>query len=508
MPKSQHETAPPALDLDSIFSIAEHRSHEILERREELDGRRRGWLVRRMLVAADVCGLSLAFAFATVAYAPAKGVDHVTTSKETLLFLLALPVWVLAAKLNGLYKHDEERTDHSTTDDLLGVFHTATIGTWIVYVTTELLGAARPELPRVVLFWLGSVLLVPLVRTGARAYSRRQVVYLQNTVVVGAGHVGQMVARKFLQHPEYGINLVGFVDAEPRERPPALAHVGVLGSPEQLPKLVRLLDIERIVIAFSGYSNEDMLDLIRSLNGVEVQIDIVPRYFELLSPAVAIHTVEGVPLLGLPPFRLSRSSRVLKRATDVVLSAFALFALAPVFALVALFVKLDSPGPVFFRQERMGARERTFRIYKFRTMVVDAEEIKADVAHLNQHEAADPRMFKVPDDPRVTRFGCTLRRYSLDELPQLINVFKGDMSLVGPRPLILAEDVHVRDWARMRLVLKPGVTGLWQVLGASDIPFDEMTKLDYLYVTNWSLWNDLRLMLRTVPAVMRTRQAY
>jgi lipopolysaccharide/colanic/teichoic acid biosynthesis glycosyltransferase len=179
--------------------------------------------------------------------------------------------------------------------------------------------------------------------------------------------------------------------------------------------------------------------------------------------------------------------------------------LAPVFGMLALLIKRDSPGPVFFRQERMGVDDKTFRIFKFRTMAADADERKPEYAHLNRHarNGGDPRMFKVHDDPRVTKFGRFLRRYSLDELPQLINVLKGEMSLVGPRPLILDEHNHVGDWARKRLDLRPGITGLWQVLGRSEIPFGEMTQLDYLYVTNWSLWNDVSLILRTLPAVLR-----
>ena len=181
---------------------------------------------------------------------------------------------------------------------------------------------------------------------------------------------------------------------------------------------------------------------------------------------------------------------------------------APVFVAVAICIKVDSRGPVFFRQVRMGAGDRTFRVFKFRTMVVDAEQRKADVAHLNMHQNDDPRMFKIPNDPRVTRVGGFLRRSRIDELPQLLNVLSGEMSLVGPRPLILDEDRHVQRWARARLRLKPGMTGLWQVLGASDIPFDEMTKLDYVYVTNWSLREDLRLILLTLPALARARAAY
>ncbi len=184
--------------------------------------------------------------------------------------------------------------------------------------------------------------------------------------------------------------------------------------------------------------------------------------------------------------------------------------LAPLMAAIAVAIRLDSPGPAVFRQMRMGSGGQTFPILKFRTMTADAEARKPEIAHLSKHarQGGDPRMFKVPDDPRVTRVGRLLRQFSLDELPQLVNVLRGEMSLVGPRPLILDEDRHVAEWGRHRLRLKPGITGLWQVLGRDDIPFQEMVNLDYLYVTEWSLLNDIKLVLRTLPAVFRPRNAY
>jgi lipopolysaccharide/colanic/teichoic acid biosynthesis glycosyltransferase len=192
---------------------------------------------------------------------------------------------------------------------------------------------------------------------------------------------------------------------------------------------------------------------------------------------------------------------------DVTLAAAGLVVLAPLFGVIACLIKLDSPGPVFFRQTRMGGGGNRFRIFKFRSMAIDAEDLKTQLVHLNKHAqpGSDPRMFKIPDDPRITRIGRFLRRSSLDEFPQLINVLKGEMSLVGPRPLILDEDRHVDEWARKRLDLRPGMTGLWQVLGRSDIAFDEMLKLDYLYVTTWSLWQDFRLLFRTIPLVVHAK---
>jgi exopolysaccharide biosynthesis polyprenyl glycosylphosphotransferase len=236
-----------------------------------------------------------------------------------------------------------------------------------------------------------------------------------------------------------------------------------------------------------------------------VRIDLVPRLFDILPPRLTNQTVEGIPLLTLPRLHLTPTSRLVKRTFDLVLTTFGLLMLSPLIAVIAVAIKLDSPGPVFFRQRRMGAGDRPFEMLKFRSMVNDADRRKGEVAHLNKHAlpGGDARMFKIRSDPRTTRVGRFLRRYSLDELPQLINVVVGDMSLIGPRPLILEEDGHIEAWGRKRLLLKPGITGLWQVLGRSAIPFEEMVKLDYLYITTWSLANDCRLLLQTIPEVFR-----
>ena len=199
-------------------------------------------------------------------------------------------------------------------------------------------------------------------------------------------------------------------------------------------------------------------------------------------------------------------SRLLKRGFDIAVSASGLVLLAPLFAIVAWRISVDSSGPVFYTQARGGESGRTFRIYKFRTMVVDADERLNDLLRLNMH-SHDLRLYKIPNDPRVTRFGALLRRYSLDELPQLINVLKGEMSLVGPRPLMLTEDRHVGP-AHLRATVKPGITGPWQVAGRNELPFEEMMRLDCQYVTQWSFLGDLRLLARTVPAVLRPQRAY
>jgi exopolysaccharide biosynthesis polyprenyl glycosylphosphotransferase len=466
--------------------------------------RRRVWISRLLLVHADIFALLLAF-FASEQLFAAEVLSGSGLTPRGALFLLTLPAWIVGFKIAGLYDRDDEVIQHSTIDEVPPLLKVATVGVWLFALVSWLTPAGASNFGHLAAFWLVAALLLPVLRAIVRWEFRRDPDFPQNTVIVGAGSVGQLLGRKFLHHPEYRINLLGFVDAAPRERREDLDDLTILGTPEDLPELADGLALERVVIAFSNDSHEETMRLIRLLKDLPVRIDIVPRLFDVIPPRLSQHTVEGVPLLTLPPLRLSASARLLKRTLDVIVSGIGLLLLAPLLAAIAAAIKLDSRGSVFFRQLRMGAGERPFRMLKFRTMVADADERKAEIAHLNRHArpGGDPRMFKAPLDPRVTRVGRLLRRYSLDEFPQLINVLKGEMSLIGPRPLILEEDRFVEAWGRKRLLLKPGMTGLWQVLGRNAIPFEEMVKLDYLYVTTWSLANDCRLLLQTIPVVFK-----
>ncbi len=465
---------------------------------------RRRVLQRRALRLADVVGLSTAFVLAEVLFGTGgPALDSISPQRETLLFLATLPLWIVVAKLYGLYDQDERRAEHWTFDDLVGVFHLVTIGAWLFFAGAWVSDVADPQFGKVAFFWALAIAFVTLARACARTLCGRHAGYLQNAVIVGAGDVGQTVATKFLQHPEAGVNVVGFVDRDRPERREAVRTVPHLGWPDELPRIIGTHEVDRVVIAFSSEGHDRMLDIVRGLKDLDVKVDIVPRLFEVLGTDVDVHAVGGMPLVAVPTMRLSKPSRVLKRALDVLLSTVGLLVLLPLLLAAAVAIKLDSPGPVFFRQVRMGSRQETFEILKFRTMAADADEHKSEYAHLSVQEHGDPRMFKIENDPRVTRVGSFLRRYFIDELPQLVNVLRGDMSIVGPRPLILEEHEHVESWAMRRLDLKPGITGPWQVHGRNLISFEEMVKLDFNYVTNWSLWNDLRLICRTIAVALR-----
>ena len=224
-----------------------------------------------------------------------------------------------------------------------------------------------------------------------------------------------------------------------------------------------------------------------------MKVSIVPRMFEVVGSAVEFDEFEGTTVLGVRRFGLTRSSLMLKRMFDAAGAALCLLFLAPLFVVIALAIRLSSPGPVFFRQTRMGRNGRPFQMLKFRSMVDGAEAQREALAHLNEADG----LFKIAADPRVTPVGRLLRRMSLDELPQLINVLSGEMSLVGPRPLVLEEDSLVEGRHRGRLHLVPGITGPWQLLGPVRVPLQEMVVIDYLYGTNWSLWTDVKILLRT-----------
>ncbi len=256
------------------------------EARPAPERHRRGWLVRRLLTAADMMGLSVAFILSSVLFADENPVgDHLSTGTETLIFIATLPLWVAFAKVLGLYEHDDGRADHSTADEAFGVVSLVTFGTWVVFIGGWATKAAQPELDRLISFWLLALVLLLAGRVAARSVVRQMPGYVQTAIVVGAGHVGQLVVRKIQQHPEYGIKLVGFVDEDPRERRTDIADLPVLGGIGDLFELVSTHEIDRVIVAFSGEAEERTMSLVRSLRDEEVLVDVVPRLYRARRPA-------------------------------------------------------------------------------------------------------------------------------------------------------------------------------------------------------------------------------
>jgi exopolysaccharide biosynthesis polyprenyl glycosylphosphotransferase len=470
---------------------------------------RRGWLVRRLLVGADVIGLAVAIGVVQLSFNGSRLI-FVGIGSETVLFVAAIPTWIFFAKLYGLYDRDEEHATYSTADELLNVFHLITVGVWLFYASLWLLRLESPSQRKLVAFWLLAIVAVTTARAAARAVARRQSAYLQNTIILGAGEIGQLVGRKIVQHPEYGINLIGFVDAEPRERREDLGDLQLVGRPHDLEQIVRRDDIDRVIVAFSNDGHEELLSALRPLRKHDVQIDVVPRLFEFVNPRVTIHTVEGLPLLGLPAARIPRSSRFLKRCLDIVGASVLLVLAAPLMLVIAFFIRRDSPGPVLFRQTRLGIDMREFTLLKFRTMRVGTDDAphREYIGSIMDSSALpmSGSLYKLERAEAVTCVGRWLRATSLDELPQLFNVLRGDMSLVGPRPCIPYEIEFFAPHHFERFLVPAGITGLWQVEARAHSTFGEALELDALYARGWSLGLDLRLLARTPLLMFRKRE--
>jgi exopolysaccharide biosynthesis polyprenyl glycosylphosphotransferase len=457
--------------------------------------RPRDYLTRRLLLLADAIGLVLAFA-GMLAVSP---VDRPLES--ILLGLLSIPVWLVLFKAYGLYDRDIKRISHSTVDDLPWLLHALLVGCLLTWTYYKFLPGRRLVLFDILALAAFSLLAIVALRSGVRrvvthALSRERVLF------IGDGEATELLAGKMRAHPEYGLEPIGAVSAAAlgaTEESPASDQLDA----RDLEDLLTRFKPDRVVICPSSVDETALLELMHVCKERSLKVSVLPRLFGAMGPSLEVDDVEGVTVLGINPPVLPRSSRLMKRSLDFAGSALALLLTAPLMLLIAIAVKLDSRGPIFFKQRRIGRAERPFQLVKFRTMSIGAEQQAEELLS----QTRDPGWLKLDNDPRVTRVGRLLRLTSLDELPELWNVLKGQMSLVGPRPLIETEDRQIGGWARSRLDLTPGITGLWQVLGRTNIPFEEMIKLDYLYVTNWTLWTDIRLIIKTLPAVLTRRGA-
>lgn len=343
-----------------------------------------------------------------------------------------------------------------------------------------------------------------LVENLLRGMLRRRGIGVVRLLIVGAGTVGRAVMKSIVAQPELGYQVVGFVDDD-QEKLQDIGRFKALGVTGDLPQLVTELSVGEVIITLPWLSHGKVLSIMGHCQRKGVLVKVVPDLFQISLTNVDIDELSGIPLIGLREPAMKGTSRLLKRVMDVLISGLALIGLSPLLAVIAVAIKIDSPGPVLFRQPRVGQWGHVFTCWKFRSMHVGADAQKDELR--KQTDAADVT-FKLRDDPRRTRVGSVIRRMSLDELPQFYNVLKGDMSVVGPRPALPSEVDNYEDWHRQRLQVSPGVTGLWQVMGRSELPFAEMVMLDIYYIENWSLAMDLKILLRTVPTVLSGRGAY
>ncbi len=440
---------------------------------------------RRFLALADVLAAVGAVFISTA----------VTNRHDANIVRLAtVPLIVVISKLLGAYDREGLLMRKSTLDEAPALFQIATVYALLSWLIDGLLITGTKGRRDLLALWIGAFLLLLLFRAGARLLSRRLTVP-ERCLLVGDPATCARIQVKFAGRPS--LHTIVVANVEPEELDTEATPLSV----HDLHSLAQRLRIDRIIITPRRADDAAVINLIHAATSTGLKVSVLPRLLEVAGSSVAFDDVEGIPLLSMRGLGLNRSSRMVKRTVDIIGAGLAVLALAPAMIIAAIAIKLDSSGPVFFRQCRIGRNGTPFKVLKFRTMVVGADEHKHEFLHLNQADG----LFKIADDPRITRVGRFLRRTSLDELPQLLNVVRGEMSLVGPRPLIEEEDRRIEGWRRRRLQLTPGMTGHWQILGSARVPLEEMARIDYLYVTSWSLWLDVKILLRTIPYVLARR---
>jgi len=416
------------------------------------------------------------------------------------------PLVLAIMAVYGLYRRGRRRLLASAFPDLGPLLHALLVSCLLIVLCEDKVASFSPsaQLGRegAAVFGVTAMVAVPALRATFRYLSNSLVRGKPRVLIVGSGLVASSVARRISATRE--LDVVGYVDDEPFSVPlcsPGVAHLGQLN---EIPRLLVEREIDHLVVAFTPVEDSELAALLRSLAD-RVRISIVPRMFDLLTVRSVLDDLCGLPVIDVAPPSLGLGARLAKRTMDVLVSGAALLVLCPVMVLIAAVVRLSSPGPALFRQKRTGRNGRNFDILKFRTMYQGAEAQKAMLRAANE---VDGPLFKIRSDPRVTPVGAFLRKTSLDELPQLINVLKGDMSLVGPRPFVVEESREIRGWAARRFSVRPGMTGLWQISGRNDLPFEDLSRLDYCYVASWSLWWDLRIIWHTPASVLARRGAY
>ena len=400
------------------------------------------------------------------------------------------------------------RRDRIWLEEVYAIASATTIGVVVLII----LNLAFGQLSFSRLIFLYTAVLVTLLLGISRAviyalrgYLRNRGFGLERVVLVGVGDVGLMVMRTIAARPSLGYELVGFLDDNPAKNQTDIGRFQALGPLNNFRDILQNHGIDTAIICLPWKSHRTVAHMLYVCEQSGIKAQIVPNFFQLTKNQMQVERLDSIPLITTRSVSIAGWNLFIKRALDVTVATAILIVGLPFAALISLAIYCSSPGPIVYSQTRIGRNGQPFKIYKFRSMIADAEAQLEKMAALN--EASGP-LFKMRDDPRRTPLGRILRRFSMDELPNLINVLRGEMSLVGPRPNVPEEVAQYKDWHRKRLSVSPGMTGMWQVSGRSDLTFDEMVLLDIYYAENWSLTLDLGIMMRTIPKVLGGEGAY
>ncbi|MGE4425712.1 MAG: sugar transferase [Solirubrobacteraceae bacterium] len=494
-PSSRHAPAPT--DPAPAPSAPARSADEPFERRTEAAPASLGAAARRRLVRGRIRQLSLAITDVLtvgIVLGVIVASDAGPLGLPTGAAAGCLLIWLAVFHIYGLYAREPRSVVPSTLDEVPRLFHASLVASIVSWAGFAAIGGSQ-------LAWtLGSLLvagvvLVPPARIAAR-WMTTFLVGPDRVLLIGSGSATVVVRASLGARRD-----VSIVGEEPL---PDVWHRREGDDPNdyvrsRLGHLVLTHRIDRVLLSTRDLGDRSVAEFLAWARQTGVNLTVMPEHFDVVGLGATIDQVRGATVVSLQPPMLSWTANRIKRALDVVGSLVGLIVLSPLLIAIAIAIRSDSRGGVIFRQSRIGRGGRRFDVLKFRTMVPDADQLVEDL----MARSTDPNWLQIDDDPRITRVGRYLRATSLDELPQLWNVLRGDMSLVGPRPLSARDDARVDGWARGRLDLTPGLTGLWQVLGRKSVPFSEMVQLDYVYVANWSLWGDIKLLLQTLPAVLR-----
>lgn len=420
---------------------------------------------------------------------------------QTPFYYMAIMLWVLVALMASLY---DPRKNYKAIDEFQTL--TITLGVFWLAVAGVLYFSFRDTSRVLILYAAGingvaSVLWRAVMRVGFRL-QQRLLAGETRVLIVGAGTVGRRVAEMIEAYSWTGLRLVGYLDDDNQKR---LADHSVLGTLDDIQRVVKEQRVNDVVLALPPAAHERLNTVVSRLHELPVNVRIIPDYFSLALYRATVEDFGGIPMINLRDPALNDYQRLVKRMFDLVVGTVITLLALPLMALVALAIVLDSPGPVIFRQKRVGENGRLFDMFKFRSMVANAEALQKEVT---QRDEEGHIIHKIKDDPRVTRVGRFIRRWSLDELPQFFNVLKGDISLVGPRPEMPWLVDEYAPWQRKRFAVPQGVTGWWQVNGRSDKAMHLHTDEDLYYIQNYSLWLDIFILLKTPWAVLRGKGAY
>lgn len=458
---------------------------------------RREFIPKVILLTGDIICLTVAWFLAYEvrdALTPLFGYRINPLRNYLEVYPVFILLWVFSAFSYGLYRRLKDVTP---TDEFKTFFKTVFLGSTITMSLAFLLREYELGRSVILLFNLFSFLFLGTFRIiyhRIEKEMRKKGIGVRRVLIVGAGVTGLRVLQKIEDHPEIGFIVEGFIDADEKKWGSEIGGVKVLGGPDKLIELVRERKIDEVIIALPSLPKDEVMNWICELEPLNVRVRVVSDAFSVLAKEGKVDVVGEFPLLELGSGEVSPFYPYIKRLIDLTLSILLLIITFPLWIIISIAIKLDSKGPVFFKHERVGYKGKRFILYKFRTMYVDTPPYK--------EAPKDER------DPRITRVGRFLRRTSLDELPQLINVIKGDMSLVGPRPEMPFIVEKYSSWERRRLDVKPGITGMWQILGRKDLPLQENIHYDLYYVKNRSLLLDLLIILKTIPAVFKKKGAY